>query len=175
MDAHKHRTTADPLQPLGGPRRDVERLRRDGAATIAEIREFVAQMHGKDPQEVLGLVATSGLFLNLVLSTVLMSALVAVLTVVPYLWTNYASAEQPAPKKAPAAATATAAPAKAGDAAAPANPAAPQDGTKSGGTGEPTAADARAVAKKLGEDGVKGAPGDKSEPSLDSLIDLKLK
>lgn len=175
MDAHKHRATAEPLQPLGGPRRDVERLRRDGAATIAEVREFVAKMHGKSPQEVLGAVATSGLFLNLVLATLLTTCMVAVLTVVPYLWTASVAADEPAAKKAPPAAAAKADAKKSGDAAASSGDSSKQDGTKAGAAGEPTAADVKAFAKKAGEDGVKGAPGDKNEPDLDNLIDLKLK
>ena len=67
-------------------KRDFQRLQENGSATAAELREFVSQMHGRRPQEVLGLVAQSGLTQGLVLATVLTVAGIGLMTVVPYAW-----------------------------------------------------------------------------------------
>src|SRR5207249_3289066 len=56
----------------------------NGAASAAELRECLTRMHGKPPQEVLGLVAQSGLARAMFLSTLITLAVVAVLTAVPF-------------------------------------------------------------------------------------------
>jgi hypothetical protein len=68
----------------GGVVRDLKRLKSDGAATVAELREFIGQMRGKSPQEMLGLVANSGLAWSIVLATLLFVALLVAGTVIPY-------------------------------------------------------------------------------------------
>ena len=68
----------------GGVARDLGRLRSDGAATVAELREFLGRMRGRSAQEMLGLVAESGLTRSMLLATFLFALLLAVLTVVPY-------------------------------------------------------------------------------------------
>lgn len=68
----------------GGVARDLKRLKSDGAATVAELRQFLGQMHGRSPQEVLGLVAKSGLTLSILLATFLFAVLLVALTVIPY-------------------------------------------------------------------------------------------
>jgi len=74
-----------------GAFRDIERLRSDSAATVAEIREFLDQMHGKSPQEVIGMVAKSGLTRSIVLATFLFVVLLVALTIGPYLWERVGS------------------------------------------------------------------------------------
>jgi hypothetical protein len=68
----------------GGIARDLSRLKSDGAATVAELREFLGRMRGRSPQELLGLVAESGLTRSMLLATFLFVLLLAVLTVIPY-------------------------------------------------------------------------------------------
>ena len=68
----------------GGIARDLGRLKSDGAATVAELREFLGRMRGRSPQEMLGLVAESGLTRSMFLATFLFLLLLAALTVVPY-------------------------------------------------------------------------------------------
>jgi hypothetical protein len=48
----------------------MRRLRSDGSASVAELREFLGHMRGKNPQEVMGLVAESGLIKSTVVSAV---------------------------------------------------------------------------------------------------------
>ena len=68
----------------GGIARDLGRLKSDGAATVAELREFLGRMRGRSPQEMLGLVAESGLTRSMLLATFLFVLLLAALTVIPY-------------------------------------------------------------------------------------------
>lgn len=80
----------------GGIARDLGRLKSDGAATVAELREFLSRMRGRSPQEMLGLVAESGLTRSMFLATFLFVLLLAALTVIPYAL-RYRSADASAP------------------------------------------------------------------------------
>ena len=71
-------------QPSGKIAADLRRLKSDGAATVAELREFLTQMRGRNPKEVLGTVAESGLARSILAATLGFAMLLAVLTVVPY-------------------------------------------------------------------------------------------
>jgi hypothetical protein len=64
--------------------RDFRNLQKNGSLTAAELKEFVEQMRGRRPQEVLGLVAHSGLAQGIAAATVMVVFLVALGTVVPY-------------------------------------------------------------------------------------------
>lgn len=80
----------------GGIARDLSRLKSDGTATAAEIREFIGQMRGRSPQEMIGLVAASGLTRSMLLATFLFALLLAMLTVGPYvLWGRKADGSAP--------------------------------------------------------------------------------
>ena len=134
--AQEHPSETRP--PAGGPGGDFRRLKTRGAATAAELREFLGQMRGKSPQEVLGLVAKSGLARGIVLATVLFVVLLVALTVGPYLLAergadaaapvagqdaapeaNAANPAEPKPAKQPAAGASAAADPSAGEAGAP--------------------------------------------------------
>ncbi len=73
----------------GGIARDVGRLKSDGAATVAELREFLGQIRGRSPQEMLGVVAESGLTRSMFLATFLFALLLAALTGIPYALRHY--------------------------------------------------------------------------------------
>lgn len=109
-----------------GLARDIHRAREGATATAGELREFVKQLKGRSPQEMLGIVAGSGLVRSTVLATVITVVFMVGFTVGPYLY-GKANPKQPvadaeaAKPAAPAAPTAAAAPAAA--AAAPAGPA----------------------------------------------------
>jgi hypothetical protein len=86
------------------PRGELGRLKVDSSATMEELREFLGQMHGRSTQEVLGLVAQSGLASGIVTATVGCAVLLVVFTVGPYLF--YGGEEAKAKEAAAAAATA---------------------------------------------------------------------
>jgi len=90
-----------PVEPRPrGIARDVGQIKRHGGASAAELAEFLKQLRGRRPQEVLGLVAQSGLLRATALATAGTAALLAVLTVVPYFL------EKASPEEAPQAAVA---------------------------------------------------------------------
>jgi len=104
MDAQDKRTTTAPTPR--GPRGDVRRLRDNGGATVAELREFLQEMRGRSPQEMLGVIAQSDLVRSTLVAAIGAVVLLVVLTVVPFAWGKAFPAEQSA--KAPPAAQAPA-------------------------------------------------------------------
>lgn len=88
---------------IGLPR-DLRVLKESGAASAGELREFIQQLRGRRPQEVLGLVAQSGLAQACFVSSLGTLVLLAILTAGPYAWGKMF----PRPVKAPAAAAAAA-------------------------------------------------------------------
>lgn len=83
--------------------RDVRRLVQDGSASVSEVRDFIRQMRGKSPQEVLGSVAQSNLTSGVVLATVLTVGFMAAFTVGPYVLASRAPKKSPKPAVAEAA------------------------------------------------------------------------
>lgn len=60
-------------------------LRAAAAASAEELRQFIARMHGKSPQEVLGAVAESGLTRGIVTSAIAAFVILIIFTVGPFL------------------------------------------------------------------------------------------
>jgi hypothetical protein len=156
----------------GGVARDLKRLKSEGAATVAELREFLGQMKGKSPQEVLGLVAESGLARSILLATLLFVVLLVALTVGPYLL-----AQSGADESAPVADQATASEV---NAATPAEPEpAKQPGEGASAAVDPSAAEAgappdadRAIdAMGIGETRVADPDDNPLENKIDGLLD----
>jgi len=71
--------------PLASTRAELRNLRNNSQATIDELRAFLAEMKGRSPQEMLGMVAGNRLFRATLHSCALVLAIIAVGTVVPYL------------------------------------------------------------------------------------------
>jgi len=146
-----------------GLARDFTRLKRDGSASAAELREFVKELRGRSPQEVLGLVAQSSLMHGVAVSTLLCLALMAAFTAGPYAWNK----SSPPPKKAAAVA------APAVNAASEEPPSEAKSPGKPG-SGEKPLIDPK-VAKQLGVDEVKQSdPGSNPLESKDDDL-LKIK
>ena len=55
-------------------------------AATAELRQFLSQMRGKSPKEMLGAVASSNLVQSTVTATAAITAAIIVFTVVPFGW-----------------------------------------------------------------------------------------
>lgn len=158
----KTKEQAEPqITPGKGLKGDVERIKTNSSATAEELRAFVAGLKGRSPQEVLGIVSETGLFMGVAQATVGCVVLVAALTVLPWAFAG----EQPEKPETAAA--------------APAEPAA-SAATSPGATGAETAAtpgtvDPAAAIKAMGEDEVKPAeaPTDPLDNSLNNLLELK--
>ena len=63
---------------------ELKRLKADTAASAAELREFVASLKGKGPQEVLGAVAQSGLTRSIAAAFGGFIVLLVLCSVIPY-------------------------------------------------------------------------------------------
>jgi hypothetical protein len=113
--------------------RDLKTLKENGAASAAEMAEFLAHLRGRRPQEVLGIVAGNGLTRGVVIASVWTLVLMALFTAGPYLWPKIFPPEKQAVAQdaPPAAAKPAAKPAEQSvapevpPAAAPATPAVP--------------------------------------------------
>ncbi len=82
------------VEPIASPKGDFKKLGRNSQAVVGELREFLANLKGKSPKEMMGAVAESSLAQSLLISTVIMTLLVFALSAIPYyLKDEQASAE----------------------------------------------------------------------------------
>lgn len=171
-------------RPMAGPMNDLRKIRANGGATAKELRDFLAQMQGRNPREVLTAVSTSGLFRGLVAASIWTLIIVTVFTAGPYVMAEIKGdkKEQAAAAKGeegkddekgdetaktadaksdPAAAAAAATTAKAGDPGTPAAPGTP-----------PTGAAATKAVDALGIGETKSAPANVNplEKAADDLL-----
>jgi cytoskeletal protein RodZ len=68
-----------------GPVRELRELKAGGTASLTELREFLTQLKGRKPQEVIGIVSASLLIQSMVMSFLIVVGLLVVFTVGPYL------------------------------------------------------------------------------------------
>ena len=159
--ANLHDKTAEQSQPTGG---GMRRVLTDGSESLAELREFMGQLRGKSPQEVLGAVASSSLVRSTLVATAACLVLLVGLSVATYYW-KLAFAERAAPTAASKSADQpAAAPAPAQRDQQPATP--PAAAEQAAASGDPTL-------DKLGIGETKQADAEKNplEDSLDNLLD----
>ena len=74
---------AEQSQPTGG---GIRRVMADGSESLAELRDFMGQLRGKSPQEVLGAVANSSLVRSTLVSAVGFVVVLVALSVATYHW-----------------------------------------------------------------------------------------
>ena len=99
--------SAEPNPPLVSTRAELRNLRNNSQATVAELKAFLRELKGRSPQEMLGMVAGNQLFRSTVHATLLITAVLLIFTIIPYL-----TREAPTAAEAPIPATAEAAPAE---------------------------------------------------------------
>jgi len=159
----KTREQAEPqIPPSKGLAGDVSRLKTNATATADELREFIAGLKGRSPQEVLGIVSETGLFTGIVQATVGCAILVAALTVLPW-----AMAEEEMPTPVAAAES---------DSTADTETAAGSDSSDQAESAATSAqVDPAAAVKAMGEDEVKApdAATDPLDSTLNNLLELK--
>lgn len=83
MDQTREHLEQQP-KPSSGIKGDMQRLKSDAGATAEEVRDFIANLKGRSPQEVLGAVSESGLIQATVQATFACIVLLVALTVVPW-------------------------------------------------------------------------------------------
>jgi hypothetical protein len=146
-----------------GPRGDASALRVNGAASIAELKEFLGTLKGRDPQQVIGIVSSSLLVQSVAMAVIGTVLGLALFTVGPYLMYGPPKAKSVAAKPEKPAATPAVAPSATPGANAKASDA------------KSNQPDAARAAKSLGIDEVKSADANKNPldkgPNLDNLLD----
>jgi hypothetical protein len=79
---------------MASSKADLRELRDNSRATVQEIQAFLRELKGKSPQEMLGVVAQSGLFRSLMLSSGIVVGGILLFTAIPYFMSGD---EKPAP------------------------------------------------------------------------------
>jgi len=149
--------------PLASPVNDIRKLKRNAAASSEELLQWISQLKGRSPREVLGEVAKSHLFRCCIESSFFYLLIIAGWTGASWGWAQYKQGSNPPPAAAPAE-TREAAPKPAAAAAAtnaPAAPAAPAPAVANPDKAQMpdlSPAGKSAVANKLGIGEVKEAP-----------------
>jgi hypothetical protein len=92
--------SSEPAEPRRGLQGDLQRAKAGTIASTAELREFVKNLRGKSPQEVLGAVANSGLIQGVAISTFGTVLLMAAFTAGPYFLYGKPAPKVKAEKKA---------------------------------------------------------------------------
>jgi len=195
MDIKGKLTEKQQDQPRGMIARDLHRVREDGRASAEELRQFMGELRGRSPQEMLGAVAQSDLVRSTLAAVVLTAILLGALTFGPWAMARDKDADKDANKKDK---TVTSTAANPGDAAAKGDqstsagadadkgsatsgPASTSTGTgkaadaTAGKTGKGTRSGKAGLAKTLGIDDVKtGDPDiDPFENADDDLLKIK--
>lgn len=67
---------------------DFRELRANSGATVQELQEFLRELRGKSPQEMLGIVASSQLIRATIISLILVTGTLFALTAIPYFFGN---------------------------------------------------------------------------------------
>jgi hypothetical protein len=67
---------------------DMKRLKSDTSSTAEEVREFITNLKGRSPQEVLGAVSESGLVQATIQATFGCIVVLVVCTVAPWAWNS---------------------------------------------------------------------------------------
>ncbi len=147
-------------QPTGLGR-DIHRLKEHGGMSLAELQDFIRNLHGRSPSEVLGIVSSSALIRATAEATAYTCILLFILTVVPF-WMGDGE-ESKAAAKGPASASNAAAP--------PANATAAAASTTKA-DGEISTEDAQKAADVMGLGETKAADPNKNPlDNLDNLLD----
>ena len=153
--------------PSLGVGNDLKNLKVHGATSLVELKEFLARLKGRNPQEVIGIVSTSKLIQSVLIALFATVAIMAIFTVGPYY--VYGPPKGPAQKPQPPK------PAAVAQEAPPSSDKSPPESAPPGATksGDPAAANAAKAAKAMGLDETKNADP-KSNPlekNLDKLLD----
>jgi hypothetical protein len=82
----KGQTTTDQAEraSMASTKADLRELKANSSATVSELQDFLRELRGKSPQEMLGVVASSQLFRATVLSVILVTGALFALTAIPY-------------------------------------------------------------------------------------------
>jgi len=94
-------------KPMASLSRDIKNLKSNSSSTAAEVRSFLAEMQGKSPREMLGVIAQSDLVSSLLASTAIICFLLVAFTGLAFAMSEEeaqptATSTGPAPANQPA-------------------------------------------------------------------------
>ncbi|MCA9067273.1 MAG: hypothetical protein KDA84_00005 [Planctomycetaceae bacterium] len=84
----------EPASPRPGIGGELHHMRENGRASAQELRDFLKSVKGRSPQEVLGVVAQSGLATSILFSTIGCVVLLVVCSVIPYQLNKLSASEE---------------------------------------------------------------------------------
>ena len=73
----------EPIPPLASTRGELRNLRNNSQATVEELKAFLSELKGKNPQEMLGMVSGNQLFRATIHALILIAAVIVIFTVIP--------------------------------------------------------------------------------------------
>ena len=82
------RQTGTSRGPISSPMRDIRNMRRNISATAGEVKDFMGQLRGKSPREVLGIIASSSLIRSMMTAAIAVGILLVTFTIIPYAWSK---------------------------------------------------------------------------------------
>jgi hypothetical protein len=88
VETFTHKDVKPAVQPMASLPSDLKNLKGNSSATVDELRDFMKQMRGKSPAEMLGAIAQSTLVRSLIVSTVSIVALLFTLTAASYFFAD---------------------------------------------------------------------------------------
>jgi len=88
VETFAHKDVEPAVQPMASMPRDLKNLKGNSSAAVNELRDFMKQMRGKSPAEMLGAIAQSTLVRSLIVSTVSIVALLFTLTAASYFFAD---------------------------------------------------------------------------------------
>ena len=96
---------------MASTKADLRELKTNSTATVRELQEFLRELRGKSPQEMLGVVTSSQLIRATILSVVFVTTAIFALTAFPYFFGEETTSTTPDPEPVATAAPAAPAPA----------------------------------------------------------------
>ena len=73
---------------MASTKADLRELKANSSATVQELQQFLGELKGKSPPEMLGIVASSQLIRAIILSVILVIVAIFALTAIPYFLGN---------------------------------------------------------------------------------------
>ena len=82
---------------MASTKADLRELKANSSATVQELQQFLGELKGKSPPEMLGIVASSQLIRAIILSVILVIVAIFALTAIPYFFGNKESPDPEQP------------------------------------------------------------------------------
>jgi hypothetical protein len=93
----KSKNSGESRTSMASTKADLRELKANSSATVQELQQFLGELKGKSPPEMLGIVASSQLIRAIILSVILVIVAIFALTAIPYFFGNKESPDPEQP------------------------------------------------------------------------------